>query len=223
MIAAAGVVVAGGLAVAPFSFAAQAPGNGCADVEIIGARASTERPGLGVLVGPLAQRVTGATSQTVKSTAVDYPATLGNYNNSVKAGVADMAKKIQATASSCPDTKIVLAGYSQGAQVVGDTIAGAGRNGRPAVNAAAIDKVAAITLFGDPTFTAGEPFNAANRNRNGVFTRGKGKLDAVADVTQSFCNTGDTFCQGGQNLAAHLNYNGSLSAAQQFITGKTGG
>ena len=216
-------MVAGGLAVAPLSFAAQAPGNGCADVEIIGARASTERPGLGVLVGPLAQRVTRATSQTVRSTAVDYPATLGNYQNSVRQGVADMAEKIQATASSCPDTKIVLAGYSQGAQVVGDTIAGSALRGRPAVDAAAIDKVAAITLFGDPTFTAGEPFNAVNRNRSGVLPRGKGKLDAVADRTQSCCNQGDRFCQNGQSLAAHLNYNGSLNAAEQFIVGKIGG
>jgi Cutinase len=223
MIAAAGVVVAGGLAVAPFSFAAQAPGDGCADVEIIGARASTERAGLGVLIGPLAQRVTRGTARTVRSTAVEYPATLGNYQNSVRQGVADMAEKIEATVASCPDTKIVLAGYSQGAQVVGDTIAGAGRRGRPAVDAAAIDQVAAIALFGDPTFTAGEPFNAANRNRNGVFPRGRGKLDAVADRTRSFCNTGDTFCQGGQNLAAHLNYNGSLNAAEQFIVGKIGG
>jgi len=223
MIAASGVVVAGGLAVAPLTFAAQAPGTGCADVEIIGARASTERPGLGVLIGPLAQRVTRATSLTVRSTAVDYPATLGNYQNSVRQGVADLAEKIEATVASCPATKIVLAGYSQGAQVVGDTIAGSGRRGQPAVDEAAIGRVAAITLFGDPTFTAGEPFNAANRNRNGVFPRGRGALDAVADRTRSFCNTDDRFCQGGRSLAAHLNYNGSLTAAQQFIVGEVGG
>src|SRR4051794_26816348 len=141
----------------------------------------------------------------------------------VRQGVADMAEKIEATASSCPDTKIVLAGYSQAAQAVGDTIAGAGRRGGPAVDAAAIDRVAAITLFGDPAFTAGEPFNAADRNRNGVFSRGRCRLDAVADRTRSLCNQGDSFCQNGQSLAAHLDYNGSLNAAQQFIAGKVGG
>ena len=223
MIAAGGVVMAGGLAVAPLTYAAQAPGNGCADVEIIGARASTERPGLGVLIGPLAQRVTRASSQTVRSTAVDYPASLANYQNSVRQGVADLAEKIEATASSCPDTAIVLAGYSQGAQVIGDAIAGSGRLGRPAVDAAALDRVAAVALFGDPTFTAGEPFNAENRNRNGVFARGRGALDAVADRTRSFCNQGDRFCQGGASLAAHLNYNGSLTAAQQFVVDEIGG
>ena len=221
MIAAAGVVVAGGLAVAPLTFAAEAPGNGCADVEIIGARASTERPGFGVLLGPLARNLTQNLDATVKSTAVDYPATLGNYNNSVRQGVADMAAKLKATAAQCADTKFVLMGYSQGAQVTGDVLAGA-RGGQPAVPAAVSDRVAAVVLFGDPTFTSGESFNVAQGNRSGVFARGRGELDAFADRTQSFCNRNDTFCQSGSSLAAHLNYNGSLDEAEDFVASQLG-
>lgn len=221
MIAAAGVVVAGGLAVAPLTFAAEAPGNGCADVEIIGARGSTERPGFGARLEPLAQNLTQDLDVTVTSTPVDYPATLRNYNNSVRQGVADMADKVEATAAQCADTTFVLMGYSQGAQVTGDLLAGAG-GGQPSLPTAVSDRVAVVVLLGDPTFTAGEPFNVTQGNRSGVFAREPGELDAFADRTQSFCNRNDTFCQSGSSLAAHLNYDGSLDEAADFVASKVG-
>lgn len=220
-IAAAGIVVATGLVVAPLTFAAEAPGNGCADVEIIGARASTERPGLGVLLGPLARTLTQELPQTVRSTAVDYPATLGNYQNSVRQGVRDLTAKMEQTAAACAGTRFVLMGYSQGANVVGDALAGR-RGAGATVDAELGDRVAAIVLFGDPTFTAGEPFNVGQGNRSGIFARGGGALDTFADRTQSFCNRNDRFCQGGSSLAAHLNYNGSLDEAAAFVAGKVG-
>ena len=37
--------------------------------------------------------------------------------------------QVNAYASACPGTKIVLAGYSQGAEVIGDVLAGGGGNG----------------------------------------------------------------------------------------------
>ena len=151
-IGAAGLALAAGLAVAPLTFAAQAPPNACPDVEIIGARASTERPGLGVLLTPLAQQLTRDLPQTVRTTAVDYPATLNNYQASVRQGVAALAGDLQATAGECADTRFVLMGYSQGANVVGDALAGRGR-AAPAVPDGIAGRVAAIVLFGDPTFT----------------------------------------------------------------------
>ena len=80
-------------------------------VHIIVARASTEAPGEGII---------GAVSTGVKqkvvgsdSVAVDYPATLTNYQSSEGQGVAAMTKLIQSYAAACPDSKIVLMGYSQ--------------------------------------------------------------------------------------------------------------
>jgi hypothetical protein len=227
MMAAAGVVVAGGLAVAPFSFAAQAPGNGCADVELIGVRASTERPGVGATTTLVSQQLTRASKQTVKTTAVDYPATLGNYQNSVRQGVTALAKDIQNTASTCPGTKIALSGHSQGAQVIGDALLGSARgfgNGGPAVDQAAASKVVAITLFGDPTFTPKDPIDVnQNLRGRGTFSRGAGKTGPIADIAKSFCNNGDTFCQSGANLAAHLNYRNSVGDATDFIVQQVGG
>lgn len=211
----AGMLAAGGVALAPLTFAAQAPGNACPDVEVIGARASTERPGLGVLIGPFAQRLTREASQTVRTTAVDYPATLSNYQASVQQGVTALAADLGRTAAACPGTRFVLAGYSQGANVVGDALAGRGR-ATPAVAPELASRVAAVVLFGDPTFTAGEPFNVTDGTRSGVFARGRGRLDAFADRTRSFCNRNDRFCQGGTSTAAHLNYSRFLADATSF-------
>ncbi len=220
-LATAGVVVAAGLVAAPLTYAAQAPGNACPDVEVIGARGSTERPGFGVLLGPLARQITADVPQTVRSTPVDYPASLGAYQSSVRQGVADLAATMADTAADCADTRFVLMGYSQGANVIGDALAGRGRTA-PAVPGDLADRVAAVLLFGDPTFTAGEPFNAGDGTRNGIFARGEGELDAFADRTQSFCNRNDRFCQGGTSLAAHLNYNQFVDDATEFVAARVG-
>jgi hypothetical protein len=210
---AAGAVAIGGMAVAPLTFAATAPRNGCADVEVIGARGTTERPGLGVLLTPLAQRITRDLEQTVRTTAVDYPASF-SYTSSVRQGVADLTAKVRRTAAACPGTKIVLTGYSQGADVVGDAVTGP--------LAGDLGSVAAVLLFGDPSFTAGEAFNAGDGNRSGIFPRRRGSLDAVADRTRSFCNRNDRFCQGGTSLAAHLDYAKFIGDATGFTADRVG-
>ena len=219
-IVATGVVGAAGLLVAPLTFAAQAPGNACPDVEVLGARGTTERPGFGVLLGPLAQQLTRELPQSVRSTPVDYPASF-NYTASVRQGVTSLAAGVQRTAAACENTKFVLIGYSQGANVVGDALAGRAVRGRaagqPAIPAGLGDRVAAVILFGDPTFTAGEDFNVGNGTRSGIFPRGAGRLDTFADRTQSFCNRNDRFCQGGTSLAAHLDYNKFLDDATEFV------
>ncbi|AGL18247.1 cutinase family protein [Actinoplanes sp. N902-109] len=213
MMAAAGVVGAAGLAVAPLTFAAQAPGNGCADVEVIGARGTTERPGLGVLLTPLAQQLTRELSPSVRTTAVDYPANF-NYTASVRQGVTALTGDVRATAATCAGTRFVLMGYSQGADVVGDALV--------TLPAGLADRVTAVLLFGDPTFTAGESFNVTDGTRSGVFPRGRGQLAAFAGRTRSFCNRNDQFCQGGTSLAAHLNYAKFAGDATSFVAQQVG-
>lgn len=110
-------------------------------VHMIVARASTEKPGEGI-IGAVAtqvqQQVPGSDSE-----AVDYPATLTNYTFSESAGVAAMNQLIKSYVARCPSSKIALLGYSQvtslslpakeemlildqGAQVVGDVMCGTG-------------------------------------------------------------------------------------------------
>src|ERR1700742_4161574 len=121
------VTVAAGLSVAvvaaPQAGATVAPGSGCAAVNVITARASTEQPGEGI-TGALVTQIVNSSTQTVSREAVSYPATLTNYASSETQGVTAAEQDLTTAVQNCPNQKQVLLGYSQGAQVVTDVIAG---------------------------------------------------------------------------------------------------
>src|SRR3981189_2441565 len=109
-------VLAGSLA-APTP-TANAADDACPAVEVLFARGTNEAPGVGAtgqsFVDALNARLPG---KTVDVYAVNYPATL-NFGQTAD-GIVDASNKIQAIAASCPTTKIVLGGYSQGAALAG--------------------------------------------------------------------------------------------------------
>lgn len=210
---AAAALVGAGLVAAPQAFGDAVPDNGCADVHIIATRASTERPGAGI-IGSLVGAVQRASDQTVSTEATDYPAVLNPYNQSVAAGVRALTGRLTAKAAACPDTKLVLMGYSQGAHVTGDVLASGRAPG-----------VTAVILMGDPRYVPGKPFNAGTSKVAGLFPRGaRESLDAFGDRIQSYCDTGDTFCAKGASVAVHLGYTRKYnSAAQRFVLQKIEG
>jgi len=110
------------VAASPIPAPVSAPNTGCAAVHIITARASTERPGEGI-IGAVVDDVVSGSTQTVSREAIVYPATLTNYLSSQGKGVTAMKAQLAAKAAACPNTKIVLTGYSQGAHVAGDVLA----------------------------------------------------------------------------------------------------
>jgi len=116
----AGAIV---LTALPSPAAAVPSSGGCAQVSIITARASTENAGEGI-TGALVTQVVNASTQTVSRAAVSYPATLNNYNNSSLQGINALKTQLTNLVNSCPSTKVVLMGYSQGAHVVGDVLGG---------------------------------------------------------------------------------------------------
>lgn len=91
-------------------------------VHMIIARASLEPPGPGI-IGQVATKVVQQLPGS-DSEAVVYPATLANYTTSEAAGVAAMTALLTGYASRCPASKIVMMGYSQGAQVAADVMCG---------------------------------------------------------------------------------------------------
>ncbi|KAG6902120.1 hypothetical protein C0995_004066 [Termitomyces sp. Mi166 len=191
------------------------PTTGCSAVHVITARASTEPPGEGI-IGAVVTTIVDGSSQTVSREAIAYPATLTNYLVSESEGVTAMKTQLAAQASACPDTKIVLMGYSQGAQVAGDVLAS---------RATGSDKVVATILMGDPGHVAGEPFQKGTANAvSGLFPRAPGTLNAFASVIESFCDLGDPFCAGGLDLAVHLGYVQEYGAqAASFVLNRIGG
>jgi cutinase len=113
----------------------------CPDVQVVFARGTTEPPGLGSVGSPFVDDLrTRLAPRTVDATAVDYPAS-NDFAVSTPAGIDAARSVIESTAASCPKTKMVLGGYSQGAAVI-----------EGATNAAPqlASRVAATALFGAP-------------------------------------------------------------------------
>jgi cutinase len=129
----------------------------CPDVEVVFARGTFEPAGVGAtgaaFVDALRSQVGG---KSVDMYPVNYPASL-DFATAAD-GVIDAANRVRDIAASCPNTKIVLGGYSQGAAVIGyiteDAIpAGftppAGITGPMPPSLA--NHVAAVALFGKPS------------------------------------------------------------------------
>jgi cutinase len=196
---------------------ASAAADSCANVEVVFARGTNEAPGVGAtgqaFVDALNARLPG---KTVDVYAVNYPASL-NFGQTAD-GIVDASNKIQAIAASCPTTKIVLGGYSQGAALAGytttDTVP-AGFNLPAGITgpmpAAITPHIAAVVLFGtpDPWF-----LNLVDHDAPPI-TIGQ----AYTPKTLQLCATGDPVCYpGGLDRSAHSSYkdNGMADQAADF-------
>jgi hypothetical protein len=85
--------------------------GGCAPVHILVARGSAEPEGegsTGRLSTTLKRSIPGATSE-----AINYPAKLSPYPQSEAQGVQACKNQMTAYAKRCPQSKVVLMGYSQ--------------------------------------------------------------------------------------------------------------
>ncbi|KAJ4410023.1 hypothetical protein N0V82_009328 [Gnomoniopsis sp. IMI 355080] len=168
-------------------------GNNCAQNIVIFARGTTEPGNVGLLAGPpffqaLAQQV-GANNVAVQG--VDYAADIPGF---LAGGDADgsktMAQLTQQAIEQCPQSKVIMSGYSQGSQLA--------HNAAEMLPADVISKVAGAVLFGDPD--------------NGQAVQG---VDAAK--TKVICHDGDAICAGqALVLPPHLTYGDDADAAAQF-------
>jgi cutinase len=109
---------------------------------------------------------------------------------------------------NCPDTRLVLGGYSQGAAVI-DVISAVpmpavGFNNPLPPNVP--DHVAGIAVFGNPSAKLGLPLTMS---------------PAWGGRSIDLCNGGDPICQtDGQNVAAHSAYaGGPTNQAANYVAG----
>ncbi|KAH7057343.1 cutinase precursor [Macrophomina phaseolina] len=176
----------------------------CKPVTYIFARGTTETGNMGTTVGPaLKQKLEQALGAgQVATQGVNYPADFagalrGSISPKTASGSTNCASLVKQALSKCPDTKIVLAGYSQGAQQVHGCLMNLG-----STEAA---KVAAAVTFGDPL--RAQPFQNIETKR-----------------TKIFCATGDLVCTNQFIItAAHLSYaTQSTGPAAEFIKSQLG-
>ena len=82
----------------------------CADVHLFLARGTTE--GYPGLLGSLATMVTDSINGSTYENIM-YPATQEGETPSYQEGIANGTAQVQSYAAACPDSKLVLLGYSQ--------------------------------------------------------------------------------------------------------------
>jgi cutinase len=204
--------------------AGHAAAEACPDVQVVFARGTFEPAGVGgvgqAFVDSLRAKTPG---KSVDVYAVDYPASL-DFATAAD-GVIDARNKVTATANACPNTKVVLGGYSQGAAVAayitedsvpqGFTLPPGLTGPMPASTA---DHVAAVVLFGKPSsgflqmiYTGAPPIT--------VGPRYTGKTDDV-------CIPEDPVCSPtGNDQGAHGAYpvRGLTDRAADFAVSRLGG
>ncbi|MFW0793779.1 cutinase family protein [Gordonia sp. CPCC 205515] len=220
----------GGTALTSGAKAAAAPG--CSDVAVIFARGTAEpAPPIGLtgqsFVNAVRAQLPG---KSVSAYGVNYPAS-SDFNNrmriaeSVADGVTNAQNRAKLIARTCPNTKIVLGGYSQGAAVAGYATSGKitipDRYRQyeakvPAPLPANVAKnIAAVVLFappsdrwisdvGAPPIRVGAPY---------------------APKTVRYCIPGDTVCDGApvqQPNALHVLYtvNGDTVRGAQYVASR---
>ncbi|SPM35839.1 serine esterase cutinase [Mycobacterium rhizamassiliense] len=126
----------------------------CPDVEVTFARGTNEAPGVGVVgqqfIDALRPQLGG---RSVGVYAVNYPAG-EDFAPSASAGAPDIHAHVRSMVDACPNTKLVLGGYSLGAAAVDlATIARMPIAGLipDILNEDEANHVAALALFGNPS------------------------------------------------------------------------
>jgi cutinase len=178
------LVTATGLLALP-SVTSVASADDCPDVEVIFARGTNEPPGLGrvgdAFVDSLRQQTGGLNIDTY---GVNYAASKLQLHGGD--GANDTINRVKQAVAKCPNTKIVLGGYSQGASVM-DIVAGVpigGINFGSSLPADLASHVAAVATFGDIADRAGGSLPA----QSAMF--GSKAID--------LCNPNDPICHAGQ-------------------------
>lgn len=177
------LMVMSALFVAPVATPVAAAAD-CADAEVIFARGTDEPAGMGrvgdALVDALRKQTSGLDIDTY---AVNYKATKLQLHGGD--GANDVISHIKQTVSSCPDTKIVLGGYSQGASVM-DIVAGVPVGGIPwgsSLPPEYVKNIAAVATFG----------NVATRTNQALPTTSALLGSKAIDL----CNPEDPICHAG--------------------------
>ena len=163
--------------------------DGCPDAEVVFARGTGEPVGPGGPGQAFTDSLTGQLpGKTVNLYPVDYPAT-NDYVNSAHAGAGDAVAHVQGTAANCPNTKIVLGGYSQGAGVMDMT--------SHQLSSQVANHVAAVALFGNP-----QSSYAKHLSDNQIPAINPSYSPKTIDI----CLPDDNICAEGGSIIAHLGY-----------------
>jgi hypothetical protein len=192
----------------------------CPDVDLVFARGTSEPPGVGGIGSGFVDALRGQLGgRSLTVYPVNYPASSDFGNPDFPAtfidGIRDASSHIESMASSCPKTREVLGGFSQGAAVAGFVTSSAVPSGVPAASVPkpmppdVASHIAAVTLFGTPSNQFLEHYGAPAIAIGPLYQ----------PKTLQLCAPGDPICGGGTDGAAHGSYvvNGMTGQAASYV------
>jgi len=206
------LVTASGLLLNPAT-APTASAFDCPDVEVIFARGTNEPAGLGRVGDALVDSLRQQTGLNILPYGVNYAASKLQLHGGD--GANDTIDRVKKSVETCPNTKIVLGGYSQGASVMdivaGVPIGGIGWGNKLPEQYA--NNIAAVVTFGDVADRAG-----------GTLPSQSALLGSKA---QDYCNPNDPICHAGPGNEWSGHTEGYVpvytTQAAQFVASKLAG
>ncbi|PNS20946.1 hypothetical protein CAC42_2877 [Sphaceloma murrayae] len=191
----------------------------CPKIHIFGARETTAPPGYGtagVVVNLVLNAYPGSTAEAINYPACGGQASCGgaSYAQSALTGTNTIASVINAYNAKCPNTQLVVVGYSQGGQISDNSICGGPdqnigwtNTGVP-INTKALAQIKAAIFMGDPRYIAGLPYNVGTCTQQGFAPRPAGFKCAAAQAAKikSYCDSADPYCCKGSDQATHQGY-----------------
>ncbi|KAI1341088.1 acetylxylan esterase [Xylariaceae sp. FL0016] len=182
----------------------------CANVYVFGARETTVSQGYGTskgLVDMIVQAYPGAGSEAIVYPACGGQSSCGgvSYDNSASQGTAAVVKAVTDLNKKCPNTKIVLVGYSQGGQIMDNALCGGSGS---TLTGTALSAVKAAIFMGDPHNVKGLPYNVGTCQAGGFAARPSGFQCSPASpsIIKSYCDSADPYCCNGNDANAHQQY-----------------
>lgn len=198
------------LVLTPFAAPPAAAGEACADVAVFASRGSGETWNGGAVPGfgyPMSLQLKNVRRQTGTATIRTYANTYtpvpvkgmsamlafarhkrAYYDDSVRRGIETGSAQLRRLMNRCRTSRIVLLGYSQGAQVNTGIMQD--------LDASEAARITAAMNFGDPQFNAAlsTPVGDFRPERHGLL----GRADGYGKVRQvySVCHRNDIVCQG---------------------------
>ncbi|KAL4958667.1 cutinase [Aspergillus stella-maris] len=217
------------LKAATLALISQAIAQSCPEIHVFGARETSVSASFGssaTVVNAILSAYSGATLE-----AINYPACGGqsscggvSYSASVSAGIDAVESAVNSFNTQCPDTKLVLVGYSQGSEIFDAALCGGGVPNQGVTNtnvrllSSAVEMVKAAIFMGDPLYVAGLSYNVGTCTAGGFNARPSGFSCPSASKIQSYCDSADPYCCNGSDAATHQGYGAEYgSDALQFV------
>ncbi|KAL2068590.1 hypothetical protein VTL71DRAFT_14927 [Oculimacula yallundae] len=173
-------------------------GGACKAVTVLFAKGTGEKGNMGdgSSPGPAWAAAIRASLGTDKVTVqgIEYDASVFGYLvGGSPSGTTTYLNTINSASTKCPNTKIVIGGYSQGGQIL--------HNAAEKLTAAVTARIAAVVVFGGPD------------SKQAVGSIPASKVLQV-------CHTGDIICTGKGGADEHLNYVKDAAMAAAFVVAR---